>query len=152
MGTFTAQMLVGTPHNFHGGIQPTHTLYLSENDRPAWILLRHDPLEPESSVRIATWIPSVDNMLEDGLTMIAAHIVRAESVLHALGAKASSEGPVALLTDIPADALSDSRSAARSVEFPGLKAILTVLPESTIATQLGSLEGYDLEIVVAKAG
>lgn len=39
MAAYTAQALVGQAHPNHGGITPTHRLYLSENSRPAWILL-----------------------------------------------------------------------------------------------------------------
>ena len=39
MGTLTAQMLVGSPHPQFGGILPSHTLYLTKNDRPAWTLV-----------------------------------------------------------------------------------------------------------------
>lgn len=33
MATFTAQILVGSPHPNHGGINPTYSLFLSENSR-----------------------------------------------------------------------------------------------------------------------
>jgi hypothetical protein len=39
MASFTAQILVGSAHPYNGGIIPTHFLFLSENDRPAWILV-----------------------------------------------------------------------------------------------------------------
>jgi|TARA_B100001971_G_C18207592_1_gene548595 hypothetical protein len=39
MGSFTTQILVGSGDSNHGGIYPTHFMYLSENDRPAWILM-----------------------------------------------------------------------------------------------------------------
>ena len=35
MATLTPQILVGIPHPNHGGINPSHFLFLSENNRPA---------------------------------------------------------------------------------------------------------------------
>ena len=40
MGTVTAQILIGSPHPNDGGIIPSHYLFLSENDRPSWTLVR----------------------------------------------------------------------------------------------------------------
>ncbi len=78
MGTITAQILVGMSDTWHSGINPIHQLFLSENDRPAWILTQI-PLfaesDKEKSERI-TWIPTVEHMLEDGLLLAALHAVR----------------------------------------------------------------------------
>ncbi len=38
MGTLTAQILIGSGHIYHGGIDPTHSLYLSENDKGVALL------------------------------------------------------------------------------------------------------------------
>ena len=35
----TAQILVGSDNHFHGGINPTHACFLSENSRPAWAVV-----------------------------------------------------------------------------------------------------------------
>jgi len=74
MATMTAQILVGRPHTNHDGINPTHYLFLSENSRPAWVLVSQNifPKEQRDHSRI-TWIPTVENMLEDALLMIALH-------------------------------------------------------------------------------
>jgi len=42
MGTLTAQFLVGKTHPNHGGINPTHYLFLSENSRPVFTLLKEN--------------------------------------------------------------------------------------------------------------
>ena len=70
MGTFTAQILVGTPDLYHGGIIPTHYLFLSENDRPAWIL------EDKSGSQNVVWVPTIEDILEDALLMIAVHVCK----------------------------------------------------------------------------
>jgi len=61
MATITATMLVGTAHQNHGGIGPTHQLLLSENSRPAWSLHALHSRRP-----LAVWTPTVRDMLEDG--------------------------------------------------------------------------------------
>jgi hypothetical protein len=71
MGTYTAQVLIGTPHPNHGGIHPTHQLMLSENSRPAWILTSWENTEEEK-----VWIPTIESMLEDGLLMIAFYLLK----------------------------------------------------------------------------
>lgn len=152
MGTLTAQVLIGTPHTFHDGISPTYAMYLSENDRPAWVLLRHDPLEPETTERIATWIPTVEDMLEDGLLMLAAHVANSVGVREALGEyKVSPSAFVALGADIGPERLERGRMAARADSFAGLKLVLTVLPESTVISQTSALERYEFNYVLCLA-
>lgn len=78
MATFTAHALVGQSHPNHAGILPTHRLYLSENSRPAWILLPEalsvrDGSAMESKV---IWLSTLENMLEDGLLLIAVQALQ----------------------------------------------------------------------------
>lgn len=150
MATLTAQILVGDSHQFHGGIHPRHALYLSENDRPAWILLRHDPLDVGASERLATWIPSVDHMLEDGLILFAAHGLRAPEVVHELGGSGDHDEPLVLPQHFSEGQLVKLRGATVRASHGGEKMILTVLPESTIGTQLSVLDSYAWEYVVCQ--
>lgn len=87
MGTMTAQLLIGGGHLYHGGITPGHYLYLSENSRPALILLPQNISEDSGSKGKGkiTWIPTVDNMLEDALLMIAVHVIRDKEVRRLAG-------------------------------------------------------------------
>ncbi|RKZ30120.1 hypothetical protein DRQ33_08150, partial [bacterium] len=82
MATLTAQILVGRPHPNHGGINPTHYLFLSENDRPAWMLFDQNIFRKErQGYSKITWIPTVENMLEDALLMIAIHILKNREIV-----------------------------------------------------------------------
>jgi len=77
MAALTAHILVGTPHQNHDGINPTHYLFLSENSRPAWILVPENIYNEEpAKFNKITWIPTLENMLEDALLMIAIHVIK----------------------------------------------------------------------------
>jgi hypothetical protein len=83
MSTFTAQILVGQKHAYDSGIiNISHSLFLSENSRPAWILSPTDIFkhqeEPQSRI---TWIPTIENMLEDALVMIGLYVLKDEKLL-----------------------------------------------------------------------
>ena len=69
MASFTAQILIGNGGGYDNeGIIPDSTLFLSENSRPAWVLKYRG--------RKITWIPTLDNMLEDGLLMLAIFVLK----------------------------------------------------------------------------
>ena len=82
MGTYTAQILIGNSHTYHGGILPHYQMFLSENDRAAWIL-RKMPLlneENDDGDENIVWIPAMPSTIfRDGLMMVAHHIVRNEN-------------------------------------------------------------------------
>lgn len=82
MASMTAQVLIGSPHPFHGGINPTHKIYLSENSRPALILMREDIHEENTKDTFdkATWIPTLENMLDDILLMVSYFILKDEYI------------------------------------------------------------------------
>lgn len=80
MATLTAQILIGTEHPFHDGINPTHFLFLSENDRPALILVEENIYFENKSSQKIIWIPTVENMFEDALLMINFHVLKAKKL------------------------------------------------------------------------
>ncbi len=82
MATMTAQILIGSPHTYHGGINPTHKIYLSENSRPALILTREDIHEKgtKDTFEKVTWIPTLENMLDDILLMVSFFILKDEYI------------------------------------------------------------------------
>jgi len=65
MAALTTQILIGSPHPNDGGIIPSHFLFLSEGNRPAWILVNQniDQVEEHKHSKI-TWIPTLENMLK----------------------------------------------------------------------------------------
>ena len=82
MATLTAQILAGSPHQNHGGINPSHYLFLSENSRPAWVLVQQNLFNTENrQEEKITWIPTVEDMLEDAILMIAVHVQKNQGIL-----------------------------------------------------------------------
>jgi len=147
MATYTASILVGHSHPNHGGITPTHELFLSENSRPAWILVPH---LPKSEFRDKIWIPSVEHMLEDGLLMINALVLRNKHIRSSLMQFCKRLSSVKLYS-IPGDELSRIHARSRS-EYEGInmKICLSMYEESTLKNQLKVLKGYPFEMEVCR--
>ena len=145
MATLTAQILVGAAHPYDGGINPTHFLFLSENDRPAWILLPQNIFyDGEGKVHESiTWIPTVENMLEDALLMIAIHALKEVEIIElAENCFRNKEKDRAYLyDDINQEDLKKLHARCRSIERQ-CKIVVTVLDGSTIHRQLKVLENY----------
>jgi len=152
MGTFTTQILVGTPHQNNDGINPTHYVFLSENDRPSWILVHQNIFtEHEDNERIITWIPTIENMLEDALLMIAIHVCKNKEVIKLaknFNAKIESQR-VELYSDLEENNRKQLYEQCRQIpDFP--KIIISVFRGSTIAQQLNVLEQYKMDVEVCK--
>ena len=153
MGTFTAQILVGTPHQNHGGITPTHCLFLSENSRPAWVLLPQNIFEPSPNLKNdkITWIPTVENMLEDALLMIAMHVIQDKEITGLAEKVFRNKAPhwVALYDDI--DELDRIKLYEKCREIGNrFKIVITVMEESSITGQLKVIEDYKMDVEVCK--
>ncbi len=151
MATITAHALIGHAHPHHGGVNPTHRMYLSENDRPAWILLPEtlgDTASASWDTKV-TWIPTLDNMLEDALLMVALHILKdAEliSVAHQSFRDVNADH-VTLHENITSDDLERLYTTCRRVTHQ-YKLALTVLEGSTISRQVRVLEKYPMDVEV----
>lgn len=151
MATFTAQILIGSAHPNHGGITPTHQLYLSENSHPAWLLVpatvaNRVPIRPSETV---TWIPTHENMLEDALLMIALHVVRDPGVGEAAERLLRTKTPsfATLREDIDKQDLQHLYEKSRSADIE-VKLVITVMHGSTVMGQLKALEKYRMEVEV----
>lgn len=150
MGTFTAEILVGNPHPNHDGIIPSHYLFLSENSRPAWIMTRQNIFNDNvKGSRIITWIPTVENMLDDAILMIAIDICKNEELLSL--AKKFHPGIESDRIEMYADFEEDQRNqlydkCSEINDFP--KIIISVFKSSSIMAQLQSLDKYNLDVEV----
>jgi len=81
LSTFTAQILIGTAHPYGGGINPTHFLFLSENEITAWILVNENITGENKSTEKIVWNPTTQNMFEDALFMINLYIEKDKTLI-----------------------------------------------------------------------
>ena len=72
MATTTATILIGRAHQNDSGINPTHFIQFTENDRPTLIL---QAIEGESKKVVI--IPTIENTIDDIYLMIAVFILKA---------------------------------------------------------------------------
>jgi len=154
MGTLTAQILVGTPHLYHGGIAPSHYLFLSENSRPAWILVNQNIFdESEVKENRIVWIPSVENMLEDALAMIAIHVIKNKQIIDfAQRMYKNIEGPHLEVYENLTESQRQEiyQECRRNENWP--KIVVTVMKGSSIKHQISVLKKYslDAELCISK--
>jgi hypothetical protein len=88
MAAMTAQLLVGHPDRHHGGIQPTHVVWLSENGSAAWILqevwrdIYGEPTGAAEDQEPSQWTDGkiiwgpTEHMLEDAILLVAVCVLR----------------------------------------------------------------------------
>ena len=150
MATLTAQILIGEPHPFKDGIIPSHYLFLSENSQPSWKLVGTNIFKVNNKKfpEIA-WNPSVEDMLEDGLLMIAIHILKNKEIIKMakdFSSKIDSEY-LALYSELNTKQRNMLYQKCRELScFP--KLIISVFRSSTIEKQLAVLEKYRMEVEV----
>ncbi|MEN8242468.1 MAG: hypothetical protein ABFS17_11140 [Chloroflexota bacterium] len=152
MGTFTAQILIGHPHPNHGGINPTHFLFLSENSRPAWVLVNQNiGVEGEFKLEKVTWIPTPGNFLEDAILMIAIHVLKKPEILEA--ARKINPKIESPRVDLDEDLNEEQRTALYRAcrELPNYyKLAISVFEESSLEENLSILEKYKMDVEVCK--
>lgn len=150
MGSVTAQLLVGYLPQWQGGIDLTHVAYLSENDRPAWILGREELGPTADNAERVVWIPTVEHMLEDALLMVAVCVEEDPELTNLLSDRLGTPpgDRLELASDLSESDLAELRSQCKALDHSGSKCVLTVLEESTIRHQLDVLKGYKLDIEV----
>jgi hypothetical protein len=71
MATTTAIILIGRAHQNNSGINPTHIIRFTENDRPALILQSLEGVPEEKVI-----IPTIENTVNDIYLMIAVFILK----------------------------------------------------------------------------
>jgi hypothetical protein len=144
MATVTASILVGVTHQNHGGILPAHHLLLAENDRPAWRLFAM-----RSAESATVWVPTVEDMLEDGLLMVGllAHQDRELMAAAATAFRHAYTGQVAMYDDIEESERRRLYALCRTIGR-GTKLVVTVLEDSSLAGQLAVLRHYPFDVEV----
>jgi hypothetical protein len=150
MGTITAQILTGEAHPNHGGIYPTHVLYLSENTRTSWILTEHNILvEPNRNQKPIIWNPTVENMLEDALLMISYYVIKNPQITAAVSQNLNKmEEPWVQVYEVfEKEELAQLYALNKEISSR-YKLVMNVFEGSTILHQLNVLEKYGMEVEV----
>ncbi|HBI56351.1 MAG TPA: hypothetical protein DG577_07015 [Firmicutes bacterium] len=150
MGTITAQILVGSGHPYHDGIAPSHRLYLSENSRPSWILVPENWGGGSGGNKV-TWIPTLENSLEDALLMIGIHVVKDPELVELASQYISSKENnwVVVYEDADPENLSLLYQRCRALENT-FKLVITVMRGSLIEAKLKVLEDYKMDVEVCR--
>ncbi len=150
MATLTAQIIVGRGHPNHGGVSPTHFLFFSENDRPAWILVPENVFGKGSiDIERTVWIPTIEHALEDGLLMIALHVLKDREMVNLTEKYFGNKGidRAELYKDINGSQLAELREKARAVQGD-YKAVITTLRDSLLKQQLTVLKHYKMDVEI----
>ena len=150
MAAITAHILAGSAHPNDGGLTTRYTLTLSEGSRPAWLLetnrrSRTDPMRRERIV----WIPSVENMLEDALLMIAVHLVASEPVrtLFSKFSNKINEERLEMYDDLTNEQREQLYELCREIKnYP--KLVLCIFEGASISRQISVMEKYQMECEV----
>lgn len=148
MSVITAQILVGNGHPEHGGIiNVTHTIFLSENDRPSWILQALE--QPE---RKMIWLPTEEGMLEDAIVMAGIYILKDREIMLMADRyiKSESKNYIQLKKDISPENLHKLYERARQIQTDA-KFAVHVYAGSSIQQQLDILKDYDFDLEVCQS-
>ena len=149
MATLTAQILIGESHPNKDGLLPTHYLFLSENSRPSWKLVKENYYHGVTKSPKIVWVPTIENMLEDGLLMIAIHVLKNQEIIEMANdysVKIESKR-LELYSDLDEEQRNNLYQNCREFsEFP--KLIISVFRSSSIERQLAVLEKYKMDVEV----
>ena len=146
MATVTAMIQIGTAHQNHSGICPTHQMFLSENSRPAWTLYQIHSDEP-----MAVWIPTVENMLEDGILMACLLTIKDPALVSAAAAfRGDYLKRAELYDDINAKNRRNLYELSRRVGVEH-KLVISVLEGCSFTNQLAILGQYLIGVEVCQS-
>lgn len=150
MATLTAQIIVGRAHSNHGGINPTHYLFFSENGRLAWILVPENVFgEQPADIEKTVWLPTAEHALEDGLLMLALHVVKNREIVNLAERYFRNKGTdrAELYNDINGPQLIELREKTRTIQGD-YKIVITTFRDSALEQQLPVLEKYKMDVEV----
>ncbi len=140
MATITAQILIGDSHTWHGGIMNASAIYLYENSRPAWVYKPNDKNEEN-----IYWVPTIENMLEDGLLLATVHILRNDDIVRTIKAATGKDNLQQLeLYDLSKEDRDILYRKCRELDYDN-KLIVSVFNGSTLIGQVGVLGKYKIE-------
>jgi len=149
MSTMTAQILIGSSHRYQGGINPSHHLFFSENDNPAWVLFSERDFSSKTRRKQVIWTPTLENTLEDAFLMIAIHVINEKEVTALANSfrAISLEGRVELYEHFTESQRNKLYEQCRLItSFP--KLIISIFSNSWLQNKLNVIEKYNVEVEV----
>ena len=85
MGVYTAQILVGCGKMYDKGINPSHVLFLYEDDQEATWVLKQLDLQNDRSFKslqpAKRWACPLDSLLDDAMLLIAMYVLEDDVVI-----------------------------------------------------------------------
>ena len=141
MGTLTAFVFVGTSHPNHGGINPTHYISLSENNKPCLTLKKM-----EGNEEIIRIIPTVECMIDDIHFLVYSFILNKKYTDYEYNNKEMYE----LFTEIERKNIYDEVKIG--LQETGIKLVFNIFDGSTLLNQLDKIKQYpnDFEVTTPK--
>lgn len=147
MANITAQILVKDPKGFSGHFDAFSKVQLSEGGRPLWVSRR--PIHPDMNMRRFSWIPTVENMLDDALVMLALHILEDEQLTATVQDFMQGRRYKSLLL------YEDLTDQQRKILYEQCKAIsfaeevmVVVFHDSSVQSCLSTLQDYQMDFQV----
>lgn len=153
MGTMTAQILVGKSHPNDGGVRPEWMVQVSENSRPHVIL--HNNINylarANKNPLYYEWTPSLENGVEDILSMIALHTIKYDPLVSMV----NRDCPYLLEKRVEVYEVPDSIRAAvykciREIEdWP--KLAISIYLRCYLESRFSILEGLNIDFELCKS-
>jgi len=142
MATYTAQILVGHAHLYHGGIIPSHILFLSENSRSAWIL--HSLNKNKKEI---TWIPDPHTLLKDAILMMAIHVMKVPEIIElakSFNEKIVEKKFIEIYTALNTSERQKLYEECKKISWTWVKLIISVFNSSSLFPKdLSELKNYN---------
>lgn len=142
MATTTATIFIGQAHTNDSGINPTHLILFTENDRPALIL---QSLKGNEETKVI--IPTIENTIDDIYLMISVFILKKINPIKELHTKDRKS-----IYDIfnKQERLELYEKSKIILQDTKIKLVFNVLDESHLLNQLDLIKQYpnDYEVTV----
>lgn len=140
MSTITSTIFIGHADQYHSGIHPTHLIMLSENSRPSFKVYNIINLKHEITV-----IPTAENMMDDLLSLVSAHVIKAMPKTVSLKLR-KNKTFYEIFDDIERNELYKlSKNILKKIN---VKVVINLLEESHLLNELDRLKDYDIDYEV----
>jgi hypothetical protein len=143
MATTTATILVGNAHQNDSGINPTHIIFFTENDRPAIIVKSLN-----RNIEDKIIIPTIENTIDDIYLTIAVYILKGINPSKEIS-NSNRDSLYEILEQVERVKLYDE--TILFFEKNRIKVVFNILDNSHLMSQIDSIKKYpnDFEVTVS---